>query len=471
MRVTKRIPDREGERGATAVIVTLSLIALLGLTVLTVDVGQLLFKRRSMVNASDAAALAAAQSCAGLGDSDVPEALADTFALDNATAINSGAGNIVQMTGCDGPTFGNLTVRYESEQGLFFAGVLGANGPAAVNTEATAGWGPTGSANPMPIVVYTGQSQGNCDIQEGIGIGVQCYLWYDNDLFNQSSFGFLNLCTANDPCTQGWDVSAGAQCPNVGASLRSDWINGNWTGGPNETNYPAPTFVCRVSGLTSSNWSDLEARAGPAGHTPNVIDEHDLIFPVNDCNTQVDTNGNAIGCNATVAPDKYNIIGFIVLHLEQVLDQKSEWQGNSGSCDFGPVNMTPTIPDFDLDTLQVSEGCPSYDTIAPPRLTAPGNNPFQCNPCTEGTHYTYDPNTHVIDWIGNNRNNVTITWDWSQGGPCGVAPNNSSAVCIKTSTVEVRFGGSGVCEECPDFGLRSVRLCDLQIGSCPEDNS
>ena len=68
MRVTKRIPDREGERGATAVIVTLSLIALLGLIVLTVDVGQLLFKRRTMVNASDAAALAAAQSCAGRGD-------------------------------------------------------------------------------------------------------------------------------------------------------------------------------------------------------------------------------------------------------------------------------------------------------------------------------------------------------------------------------------------------------------------
>ena len=466
MRVTKRMPDREGERGATAVIVTLSLIAILGLIVLTVDVGQLLFKRRTMVNASDAAALAAAQSCAGLNDGEVPESMADTYALENATTINSAAGNIVQMTGCDGPAFGNLTVRYESEQGLFFAGVLGADGSAAVNTEATAGWGPTGSANPLPIVVYTGQSQGNCDIQEGIGVGVSCYLWYDNDMFNQSSFGFLNLCTVNDSCTQGWDVSAGAQCPNVGASLRSDWISGNWQGGPNETNYPAPTYVCRVSGLTSSNWSGLESRADPTGHTPGVDDSADLIFPVNDCATQVDVNGNAIGCNATVAPDKYNIIGFIVLHLDAVLDQKSEWEGASGNCTSAPMNFTPTSLDIDLDVLASSLGCTPYDAISNVTLNAPGNP--QC--CTLNTHYTYDPNTHVIDWIGNNRNNVTIRWDYSSGGPCGVPPNNSSAVCIKTSTVEVRFGGSGVCEECPDFGLRSVRLCDLQIGSCPEDN-
>ena len=76
---------RRGEEGAVAVIVVLSLVALIGVTVLTVDVGQLLFKRRAMVNASDAAALAAAQSCAGVDDSDSPEAMADLFAVDNVS--------------------------------------------------------------------------------------------------------------------------------------------------------------------------------------------------------------------------------------------------------------------------------------------------------------------------------------------------------------------------------------------------
>ena len=93
---------RDEERGATAVIVALTLIALCGMIVLTVDVGQLLFKRRAMVNASDAAALAAA-SCAGISDSESPEAMADVFALDNVSVANSTAANIIDVTGCDGP--------------------------------------------------------------------------------------------------------------------------------------------------------------------------------------------------------------------------------------------------------------------------------------------------------------------------------------------------------------------------------
>ncbi len=160
-------------------------------------------------------------------------------------------------------------------------------------------------------------------------------------------------------------------------------------------NYPAPTYVCRVSGLTSSNWSSLEQRIGD-----------DLIFPVNDCTTQVDRNGNLVTCFPSQPPDKYNIIGFIVLRLDAVLDSKPEWEGNSGTCDFGPVNMTPAIGDFDLDTLHASEGCPNYDVLASPTLSAPGNNPFRC--CTLNQHYTFDPNTNVVDWIGNARNNVTI---------------------------------------------------------------
>ena len=86
-----RLPSRVhgDERGATAVIVVLTLIALCGVIVLTVDVGQLLFKRRAMVNASDSAALSAAQTCAGINDSDSPEAMADAFAVDNVSTVNS----------------------------------------------------------------------------------------------------------------------------------------------------------------------------------------------------------------------------------------------------------------------------------------------------------------------------------------------------------------------------------------------
>ena len=77
----RRAPS--GEDGATLIIVTLSLLALFGMMVLVVDVGSLLYARRAMVNAADAAALAAAQSCGqkgltwGFGPTVVP---ADDFA-------------------------------------------------------------------------------------------------------------------------------------------------------------------------------------------------------------------------------------------------------------------------------------------------------------------------------------------------------------------------------------------------------
>jgi Flp pilus assembly protein TadG len=58
-----RLSGREGERGAVAIIVTLCLVAIMAMLVLTMDVGTLLLTRRAMVNAADAAALAAAQSC------------------------------------------------------------------------------------------------------------------------------------------------------------------------------------------------------------------------------------------------------------------------------------------------------------------------------------------------------------------------------------------------------------------------
>ena len=64
------------------------------------------------------------------------------------------------------------------------------------------------------------------------------------------------------------------------------------------------------------------------------------MFPVNDCATQVDSSGTAIGCNATVAPDKYNIVGFIILQLDDVLTSAAEWGGTPYShCSRNNVNV------------------------------------------------------------------------------------------------------------------------------------
>jgi Flp pilus assembly protein TadG len=442
----------DGERGATAVIVVLSLVAIFGLIVLTVDVGQLLFQRRIMVNASDAAALAAAQSCAGLDDTDVPESMADAFALANASSAQTAGVNIVDIVGCDGPPRGHVTVEYGMSQDLFFAGVLGFDGPAAVRTAATAGWGPVSEGNPLPIVVYTGNDQGNCDIEEstfpeGPLPGEQCYLWYDNDLFENSAFGFLNLCTATDRCTQGWDVAGSASCPNVGSSLRDQWISGDWTGGPNSINEPPPTYVCRVSGLSASNWQDLDRRVGL-----------DLLFPINDCTTQVDTNGDVVGCD--VAPDKYNIVGFITLRLEAVLDGAAEWGGVAQThCSPNNVDVTPGLV-IPLSSFP-GGNCPNGSTPT-------GVLDFRIDDQTSSPNWTYDDLNKQFTWTGP-ADRVNVDFDWWLDGECGQPPPNSSAVCIKVVTVQVQWGGPDFCEDCPDFGTRGIRLCDVTIGSCPDD--
>ena len=89
---------------------------------------------------------------------------------------------------------------------------------------------------------------------------------------------------------------------------------------------------------------------------------------------------------------------------------------------------------------------------------------------TSSPNWTYDDLNKSFTWTGPDTRRVDIEFDWWLDGECGQPPNNSSAICLKVTTVEVRFGGQGICPECADFGLRGVRLCDLPIGSCPEDD-
>ena len=85
------------EDGAVAVITAIVLVVLMAAVALTVDVGGLLLRRRAMVNGADAAALAAAQSCAdaSLGD---PESAADDYAAKNVPVTDGGlTGGIIEI--------------------------------------------------------------------------------------------------------------------------------------------------------------------------------------------------------------------------------------------------------------------------------------------------------------------------------------------------------------------------------------
>jgi hypothetical protein len=290
-------PDRrEGEEGgAVAVLVAITLIAILSMVVLTIDVGGMLLKRRQMVNGADAAALAAAQSCASTTDTTNPETEADTNATMNVPGLSASDGGITSVVGCDANGSGHVTVNYSTQQPLFFAQVLGFGNSATVATTATAAWGAIGGANnPVPIVLNQATFQGNCNIPlPDSQIGTQCYLWYDNDRFVGSNFGFLSL--------DQWNVDPNSTNCNAagGSSKLEDWINGNYTGPTLMLNYPNPTYVCTTSGNRSSVWNTL------ANHIGQI-----LMFPINDQTKQIVGGGGQTNF--------FDIVGFASLRVDAV---------------------------------------------------------------------------------------------------------------------------------------------------------
>ena len=183
--------------------------------------------------------------------------MADAFAVDNVSVVNRAPPTSPTSSGCDGPAVRPRHRPVRDAAGAVLRGGVGLRRPGGRDGPRPP---PAGDPRAAPTRCRSwstrGNDQGNCDIEEGIGPGVACYLWYDNDLFNGSSFGFLNLCTATRLRARRDGTSTrGTTARTSAPACASDWINGNWTGGPNVVNYPAPTYVCRVSGLTSSNWS------------------------------------------------------------------------------------------------------------------------------------------------------------------------------------------------------------------------
>jgi Flp pilus assembly protein TadG len=306
----------DGERGAVAVIFAISLIAIMAIAVLTIDAGNLFFKRRAMVNGADAAALAAAQACARTEDTAVPETVADTNATMNVSGLTASDGGITSVVGCDVTGDGSVTVKYTKAEQNFFAQALGFGNTTNVSATATAVWGSANGANaPLPIVLNLGTLQGPCPIPD-VAIGTTCYLWYDNDRFTPSNFGFMSLSQ--------WDVAATDSCDHSGgANDIQTWIDGNWNGLPLTLNWPDPTYACSLTGGTSSAWAQaLEAIA-----TDDDPDHRIKYFPINDEAGQI-MNGPQL--------DKFDIVGYAALSVDGI------WKQNKAPAPCFDVPNPPT---------------------------------------------------------------------------------------------------------------------------------
>ena len=323
--ILRRAPN--GEAGATLIIVALSLIALFGMMVLVVDVGSVLFVRRALVNAADAAALAAAQSCSHKEGTAAADFQAGFYADANHEGTVVAGGYPRYFPRCDAPA-GLVTVRVTIDTPLFFAPVLGAPPDTPVTTQATAVWGGAGAGEKVAPLMLSMDRLSDCEIPpddpEGLpDEGQICAFWWNNsnkggkanpDLAN-AEWGTLDLLN--------WDILPPVHCTNSTPPQFEEWmlrgfplplpIDSDFYGGiPNDTH----TYVCRGQGnFGAALDKDIQ----------DVIDldpDQALYFPVNRPSSQIDSDGvicspadyAATGCGV----DKYDIVGFAYLYVDAI---------------------------------------------------------------------------------------------------------------------------------------------------------
>jgi Flp pilus assembly protein TadG len=295
MRVRTRIRLHD-EHGVAGLMIVIVVAVIIGLLSFAIDGGGLFLKRRAMVNANDAAALAAALSCSRHAGGAAATASADQLAAANvANAVEAAAP--VYTPSCDA-SGGKVTVHYQATQRLFFAQIVGVSGPKVVSTTATATWGGAGAAsNVSPLMLDLRHTfSPNCDIPN-VPVGTICYFWWDNSsqYLGNAAWGLMNLAQ--------WDVSPTAGCSNAGQSSYKSWLLNGFPGALTLNN-PPPTYVCRDSGFFGGALdNDIQA----------AIDTgQQYAFPVNDPNGQIDKTGHLCPPPACT-PDKYDIVGFAFL--------------------------------------------------------------------------------------------------------------------------------------------------------------
>jgi hypothetical protein len=409
------------------------------------------------VNSSDAAALAAAQSCYSTKDTDVPEAVADQYATENSGGLRATDGGIVpaESAGCDSGHSGHVTVRYGQDENLFFAPVLGQGRTAHVGTEATASWGAAGGTAPMPLVLNWGALQGPCDIPD-VPAGVTCPLWYDNNLFGGSAFGFLDLKYPG-----GWDVLVDDNCNNSGGSNQlRDWINGSDPVGTMHLNYPYHTYVCVDGGLrgnvATAVWGEITKLIGQTRD-----------FPINglspaDGATQVMRLGQI---------DKYNIIGFAHMKIMNVLTVAQA--GGAPPSDGVCAKQTPSALNggtgpsgtfFPWSVFGNGNGCPGSTVPDAVSSVALGSLVDGIDFTVTNLGFTLKTNVVLP-----RHSDVSFGWHLNgTGGSCGSAPPpNASARCLIIQWNGYTLGGDDPGGGA-DFGLGAVKLCDMDYGTCAD---
>jgi hypothetical protein len=328
--MTRRL---EEESGATAVLVALLLVVMVGMLALSVDGGLLWTKLRRIRTANDAAALAAAYSCAKGEGLSAAEAMAASVA--QANVADAVATLPAEFTpGCV-VAGGQVTVHFGGQQGLMFGPAVGVASPKPVAAQATALWGGAGGASNIAPLMLSLDRLSDCDIPNGppggppLADGAPCFFWWDNgtpndtDALTNAEWGLVDLTT--------WGVDAFGSCGgNVSQSDVGTWIDVGYPGSLLIDDPPGFEYVCRGSGFQGNALNnDVNAEAGQK-----------LFFPVNDPSQQLGPDGalcrpdelDPLDEDGDCTVQKYAMVGFAVLEVVRV------WTGQDAQDMCGEVS-------------------------------------------------------------------------------------------------------------------------------------
>lgn len=348
-----RLPRRD-ERGATAVIVAVSLTAIFGAAVLSVDAGSVWRTRRELITNTDAGALAAARLLDARGASACDTAAKDAARSEAGTIVASNDAKTVITGFTVTPTGGNCAaesgrVRLDATLSapLTFAGAVRI-GSVDAAASSIAQWGPlTGVSGLRPI--------GLCDKSSSFSAWTKYLAGQEpawGHLPGQSlgpggevinHIAYPKTSTGCGTGTGNWDWLDfnGSIAPN-GSSALTDWLPGGYPG--------LVTLADGGTGTPADCNADLagaqafcEPKTGALGNSPDAslayLRDNKIVFPIlvfdrvvddrdpRECASQ---NWSGSGANARFCP-----VAFLLVRLW-------DWakiSGTNGSFDFEFVDQ------------------------------------------------------------------------------------------------------------------------------------
>jgi hypothetical protein len=314
-----------GDDGVAAVIVTIVLVVIVGMMALTIDGGVLWVKYRRVRNANDAAALAAALSCAKSEGQVAADGVADAVAIANVSDVTEYEVNVYTPS-CN-PNGGTVRVRYAGPQDLMFGPAIGVSSPRTVVGTATASWGGAGGSEDVVPLVLMKDRLSTCNVIPEPGkptppVGTECGFWWDDSALGSASWGLMALAT--------WGTTSAASGCTAGGGT-SDITNAI-TNGISDPLYllpgapDVPTYVCAKNGNSINPIDNAIRTALSSGRT-------DFAMPVNDPTKQVSTCSGS-----TCEPYKYAIIAFAFVRPVDI------YQGNKASDAVGFSKCAAAIP-------------------------------------------------------------------------------------------------------------------------------